>query len=100
MLYLVKSCDWPVAMEPYSQTLEDVFLLVREECEGIVRGTAMPMGILKTIFPCPAGGMSLSSIPESLKIYGKDVIFLVGGGLFMHGPQLIENVRYFRKIIE
>ncbi len=76
------------------------FSFSREECEGIVRGTAMPMGNLKTIFPCPAGGMSLSSIPESLKIYGKDVIFLVGGGLFMHSPQLIENVRYFRKIIE
>jgi len=76
------------------------FSFSREECEGIVKGSAMPMGHLKSIFPCPAGGMSLSSVPEALKVYGQDVIFLVGGGLFKYGPNLLENITYFKKIIE
>lgn len=76
------------------------FSFSREECEGIVQGATESMGNLKPIFPCPAGGMSLESIPESLKVYGNKVIFLVGGGLFKHGPDIVENCRYFRRLIE
>lgn len=76
------------------------FSFSREECESIAACCAEEMGTLKPIFPCPAGGMSLSSIPESLKVYGKDVIFLVGGGLFRHGPDLVENCAYFRRLVE
>lgn len=71
-----------------------------EECKSIVEGTMEPMGALKQIFPCPAGGMSLSSIPKSIEIYGNDVIFLVGGGLFKQGPDIVENSRYFRDMVE
>lgn len=76
------------------------FTFSREECEGIVNASHYPMGHLKPILPCPAGGMSLANIPESYKFYGKDVAFLIGGGLFKQGPDLIENSRYFRKLIE
>ncbi|KPU42714.1 2,3-diketo-5-methylthiopentyl-1-phosphate enolase [Oxobacter pfennigii] len=76
------------------------FSFTREECEDISRRTEEPMGDIKSIFPCPAGGMSLSSIPESLKVYGNDVIFLVGSGLFKNGPDIIESSRYFRDIID
>ncbi|MFT9493795.1 RuBisCO large subunit C-terminal-like domain-containing protein [Anaerosolibacter sp.] len=76
------------------------FSFSREECQGIARASMLPMGHLKPIFPCPAGGMSLQSIPESLKVYGKDVIFLIGGGLFKQGPDIIENSRYFKKLVE
>lgn len=76
------------------------FSFSREECESIAVCSAEEMGTLKPIFPCPAGGMSLGSIPESLKVYGKDVIFLVGGGLFRHGPDLVENCAYFRRLVE
>lgn len=71
-----------------------------EECRSIVQGTAEPMGTLKPIFPCPAGGMSLDSIPKSIELYGNDVIFLVGGGLFKQGPDLVANSRYFRDTVE
>jgi ribulose-bisphosphate carboxylase large chain len=76
------------------------FSFSREECKEIVRGTIVPMGQLKTIFPAPGGGMSLERVPEMLDTYGEDLIFLIGGGLFKHGPDLIENCRYFRKIVE
>lgn len=76
------------------------FSFSREECGSIVRGTSTSMGHLKTIFPCPGGGMSVSSIPDMVRVYGADVIFLVGGGLFKHGPDLLENCRYFRSLVD
>lgn len=76
------------------------FSFSREECENIAFCTLEKTGNLKPIFPCPAGGMSLSSIPESLKLYGNDIVFLVGSGLFKHGPDLVENCKYFRKLVE
>lgn len=71
-----------------------------EECKGIVNACTEPIQNFKKILPCPAGGMSLESIPECIKAYGNDVIFLIGGGLFKHGPNLIENSRYFRNLVE
>jgi ribulose-bisphosphate carboxylase large chain len=76
------------------------FSFSREECADIVRGTTLAMGHLKTIFPAPGGGMSLARVPEMLETYGRDLIFLIGGGLFKHGPQLVENCKYFRKMVE
>ncbi|MEQ8153712.1 MAG: RuBisCO large subunit C-terminal-like domain-containing protein [Clostridiaceae bacterium] len=76
------------------------FSFSREECISIVQASEEKMGSLKEIFPCPAGGMSIESIPESLNVYGNDVIFLIGGGLFKHGPDIVQNSRYFRGLVE
>ncbi len=76
------------------------FSFSREECKEIVQGTTAPMGHVKTIFPAPGGGMSLERVPEMLDTYGEDLIFLIGGGLFKHGPDLVENCRFFRKMVE
>ncbi|CZQ85955.1 ribulose-bisphosphate carboxylase large chain [Trichococcus flocculiformis] len=76
------------------------FSFSREQCINIAHASEEKMGNLKPIFPCPAGGMSLESIPESLQAYGNDVIFLVGGGLFKHGPDIIQNCKYFRGLVE
>lgn len=76
------------------------FSFSREECSSIVEGTAVPMGNLKSIFPAPGGGMTMERVPEMLDVYGKDVIFLMGGGLHKHGPDLVENCRYFRQLVE
>ncbi len=76
------------------------FSFSRRECQSIVQGTTIPMGDIKSSFPCPGGGMSINNIPDMLQVYGNDVIFLVGGGLFRHSPDLIENCRYFRNLVE
>jgi len=76
------------------------FSFSREECSDIVRGTTLPMGRLKSIFPAPGGGMSLDRVPEMIETYGQDLIFLIGGGLFKHGPDLVESCRHFRKMVE
>ena len=76
------------------------FSFSKEECLSIVRGTAVKMGKIKAIFPCPGGGMELSRIPEMLEVYGREIIFLIGGDLFSHGPDLRENCRYFRGLVD
>lgn len=76
------------------------FSFSRAECQGIVKGCHAEMGSLKTVFPCPGGGMNMSNIPEMIEVYGSEVIFLVGGGLFKHGPDLTLNSRYFRSLVD
>jgi ribulose-bisphosphate carboxylase large chain len=71
------------------------FSFSQEECRSIVAGATVPMGHLKPIFPTPGGGMSLERAPEMLRFYGKDVILLIGGGLFQAGPDLAANCRDF-----
>lgn len=76
------------------------FSFSREECKEIANATKEPMGHLKAIFPAPGGGMSLDKVPDMLDTYGQDLIFLIGGGLFRHGPDLVANCRHFRKMVE
>ena len=71
-----------------------------DECRNIVRGTEEAMGHLKTIFPSPGGGMTIERIPELLAVYGKEVMFLMGGGLFKQGSDLVQNCRYFLDLVE
>jgi len=75
------------------------FSFSREVCRQIVEVSAAPMGSLKPIFPTPGGGMSLERVPDMLDLYGQDVIFLVGGGLMKHSPDLVANCRYFLKLV-
>lgn len=75
------------------------FSFSREECQRIATASAMEMGTLKPIFPTPGGGMTLESIPDMLQLYGHELIFLIGGGLFRHGPDLVENCRHFHQLV-
>jgi ribulose-bisphosphate carboxylase large chain len=70
------------------------------ECQSIVEGAKVPMANVKPIFPAPGGGMRLDRIPELLDFYGRDVVLLVGGGLFQHGPDLRANCAAFRRLVE
>lgn len=76
------------------------FAFSKAECRSIVAGATTEMGHLKPIFPAPGGGMTLANVPEMFELYGRDVIFLIGGGLHRHGPDLVENARYFREMVE
>ncbi len=76
------------------------FSFSREECLAIAAGAAAPLGHLKPIMPTPGGGMNLAQAPAMRALYGQNVIFLIGGGLHRHGPDLVENGRYFRRLVE
>lgn len=75
------------------------FSFSQNECEAIARAADVPMGDIKAIFPAPGGGMSIDRVPELCQVYGEDVMFLIGGGLFQHGPNIVENCEYFRSLI-
>jgi ribulose-bisphosphate carboxylase large chain len=70
-----------------------------DECRSIAQGTGEEMGHFKPIFPTPGGGMTLDRVPELCEFYGHQVIFLIGGGLYGQGPDLIENCKRFQRLV-
>lgn len=76
------------------------FSFSKDECKSIVQGTSIYMENIKPIFPMPGGGMSLEFIPELMDVYGKDVIYLVGAGLFKYSQDLVKSSIHFRQIVE
>lgn len=75
------------------------FAFSKEECKSIVAGAQVEMGSVKTILPAPGGGMTMERIPDMLETYQQDVIYLIGGGIFKQGPDLTENVRFFKNLL-
>ncbi|MCK6626054.1 MAG: RuBisCO large subunit C-terminal-like domain-containing protein [Anaerolineae bacterium] len=76
------------------------FSFTSADCRGIVAGASEPLGRLKPIFPIPGGGMTLARLPEMVQFYGPEVILLIAGGLYAHGPNLLESCRQFRALVD
>ncbi|HEY54525.1 MAG TPA: ribulose 1,5-bisphosphate carboxylase large subunit [Caldilineae bacterium] len=72
----------------------------QEDCRGIVDASERPLARLKPIMPVPAGGMTLERLPELYDFYGVQAIFLIAGGLYAQGPDLLANARQFRHAVE
>lgn len=75
------------------------FSFNEDDCRAIVAGCTDDMGEFEAIFPTPGGGMTMASIPRMHKVYGKDVIYLIGGGLHRHSSNLVENARHFIELV-
>ncbi|MDR1484710.1 MAG: hypothetical protein LBT09_07785 [Planctomycetaceae bacterium] len=71
------------------------FPLTLEDCKDIVTKSREPLGNIPPIFPSPAGGMELKNIKSMLQNYGKDMLLLIGSGLFAQGDNLIDNCKKF-----
>jgi len=76
------------------------FFFSAAACRSIAQGTAVPMSHIKPIFPMPAGGMTLERTTEMVHVYGPDVVFLIGGSLYAHGPNIVANCQYFRDLVQ
>ncbi len=76
------------------------FPTTREDCRHLTHLIDRPMGHIKPILPMPGGGMTMEKVPELLEFYGKNIILLISGGLFSPGPDLVENGRRFRAVVE
>lgn len=76
------------------------FASTLQDCLAWAAGTAAPMGHLKSIFPAPAGSISLDRMPEMLRVYGNDALFLMVGDLYQQGPDLTENCRRWRRLVD
>ncbi len=75
------------------------FGFTREECDSISKSCRARMGNYLPIFPSPGGGMTMEKVPDMLDLYGHDVLFLMGRGLYGRSPDLAENVRYFLSLV-
>ena len=76
------------------------FAFSQEDCRDIVAATEQPMGDLKPILPIPAGGMTLNRLPEMTAFYGREAVFLIAGGLYSRGADLMASSREFRRLVE
>lgn len=76
------------------------FSFSREECQGIAAAMEMPMGHIKSIFPSPGGGMNVDRIADMREVYGRDVLYLIGGALYQDSDNLAKTARQFRALAE
>jgi len=76
------------------------FAFNEADCRSIVLGTEAKMGNLKPSFPAPGGGMTLKRGDELKAFYGTEVVYLVGGDLLRHSPDVERNCELFRKLVE
>lgn len=76
------------------------FLFDLETCHAINRGCKESLPGIRPAFPVPAGGMSLQQIPQMRRLYGDDLIILIGSGLFREDPDLTTAARLFRRAVE
>jgi ribulose-bisphosphate carboxylase large chain len=70
------------------------FAYSRETCRGISDALTTPAepGVLPTL-PMPAGGIKYRHVTDVLQFYGRDVILLIGGGLYEAGDDAALQVR-------
>ena len=76
------------------------FSFSRAECAAIADGCASALGKLVQSFPAPGGGMNFDNVKEMIAFYGHNAVFLIGGGLFRHDPDITKSVRDLRTIVE
>lgn len=69
------------------------FGMTQEEAKMIIKGCNAPMHDIKPIFPCPGGGMKFSNVDIMKQVYGNDVIYLMGGGLYEQDLPLDESTK-------
>uniref|UniRef100_A0A7C1FTC9 Ribulose 1,5-bisphosphate carboxylase n=1 Tax=Caldilinea aerophila TaxID=133453 RepID=A0A7C1FTC9_9CHLR len=71
------------------------FSYSQQTCKALAENLLHPWAGVKPAFPVPAGGMQVDRVQEMLDFYGKDVILLIGGSLYMAGNALLERSRIF-----
>lgn len=64
-------------------------------CARLAAALRDPWEPLRPALPTPAGGMALDRVEELLRFYGRDVMLLVGGSLYLAGDDLAERTREF-----
>ncbi len=69
------------------------FNFTDEDCRDISRRLREERKDSKPSFPVPAGGISLSSVKKIHAFYGDDVMFLVGGSLYLENGGLESSTR-------
>jgi len=71
----------------------------REDCRAILEASNAELGRLPPIMPAPGGGITLELIPELNRFYGRDVIYIMGGGLHDPKQSIAQNCADFRRML-
>ncbi|MCZ4274176.1 RuBisCO large subunit C-terminal-like domain-containing protein [Maritalea porphyrae] len=66
------------------------------QCQSIASACCSTKGIGKPIFPSPGGGMSKDRAGEMRRMYGDDVVYLLGGSLLRYGDKIGEGIKEMR----
>lgn len=69
------------------------------ECLDIARACRDPGGVGQPIFPSPGGGMSVERAAGMKRMYGGDVVFLLGGSLLRYGDRIGDAIVAMRKAL-
>jgi ribulose-bisphosphate carboxylase large chain len=70
------------------------------ECQDIVAACHDPKGPGPAILPSPGGGMSLERLPDMLRLYGPDCVYLLGGSLLRYGDRIGDAIRAMRDALD
>jgi ribulose-bisphosphate carboxylase large chain len=76
------------------------FPFTREGCQAVDRALKEDLGGVRSAFPVPAGGLSLDHVPDLRKVFGRDVVFLIGSALYERSPDLAANAAFFLSLVE
>ncbi len=75
------------------------FTFTAQDCQTIAQAARDTLGHIRPIFPSPGGGLTEHTLAGLEKIYGQDVMYLIGGGIFRHGADLAENTAFFKGLL-
>ncbi len=64
-------------------------------CSEIAQAALTPWPGIRPAVPVPAGGMTVERVPELLRVYGRDVMLLIGGSLLQAGDDLAARTQAF-----
>ena len=70
------------------------------ECQQIVAACADPAGYGRAILPSPGGGMTLDRLPDMMRLYGPDCVYLLGGSLLRYGDRIGDAVAAMRAALD
>lgn len=76
------------------------FFFTQKECSELADALTAPLGAVKPALPCPAGGMTLGGIRDLWKIYGDDMVLLIGGALLQHSPDRTASTKIFMEAVK
>ncbi len=68
----------------------------QSQCQDIVTDCRSDQGVGVPILPSPGGGMSIERLPEMIRHYGEDCVYLLGGSLLRYGDKIGDAIRQMR----
>lgn len=70
------------------------------QCQAIADACRDAQGPGLPILPSPGGGMSVARADEMARMYGPDVVYLLGGSLLRLGAQIGEGIAAMRQAVD